>query len=754
MTLPPSNSSAPRSQGFELLYPGVQRWIWQQGWPSLRSIQEAAIPVVLAGEQDLLISAATAGGKTEAAFLPIFSQLKTQPEPGIRVVCLSPLKALINDQYRRLSLIGDALEIPVTPWHGDISLARKNKLWKQPAGILLITPESLEALFVRRGSELPAVFSALSYLVVDELHAFIGSERGKQLQSLLHRVEQVVRRRIPRIGLSATLGDMPLAAEFLRVGRGKQAAIIKSEDDQQTIQLQVRGYRQTEPELDLAPDADITDPDSADLDDEQETKQQDELDIAAHLFKVLRGTTNLIFINSRVDVEQYADRLRRLCKTQHVPNEFWPHHGSLAKAIREDVEKALKSDKPANVVCTTTLEMGIDIGAVKSIAQVSPPFSVSSIRQRLGRSGRQAGVAAIARFYISEVEITPQTSPQDALHPGLVQTIAIINLMIFEKWCEPPVVSKLHLSTLIQQTLSLIAQYGGINAQQLWQVLCQTGAFRQVNQQCFMQLLRQLGAHDLIVQTHDGLLVLGLSGERLVNHYSFYTAFQTPDEYRIMTQGRLLGKLPIVFPLVVGQYLIFAGRRWQIVTVDGDQKVVDVKKATAGKVPKFCGGGGEVHDRIRQEMYRLYCSDEIPRFLDKTAQVLLQEARDNFQRFDLTRRAILSNGSQVLLFCWLGSKVANTIYLLLHQRGLAVELDAIAISIQGVSPEELVEHLRAIAALEDIDPVALAALVPNKVIEKHDQWLGEALLNVNYASSHLDIPTARVALQNILQFKP
>lgn len=743
MTSPLLNSSNDQqaSAGFYQLHPGVQRWVWKQKWPSLRPIQEEAIPLILDAKTDLIISAATAGGKTEAAFLPIFSRLMKEPAMGIRTLCISPLKALINDQYRRLSGIGDELDIAVTPWHGDIDAGRKRRLLNKPTGILIITPESLEALLIRHGSNLSEVFQTLNYLVVDELHAFIGSERGKQLQSLMHRVEQIIRSKIPRIGLSATLGDMGLAAEFLRTGEKAQVKIIESDDDDgREIRIQVRGYREVKPNL-------------VDLEGKTEESEnsQNALDIAAHLFKVLRGETNLIFINSRSNVESYADRLRCLCKDKSLPNEFWPHHGSLSKDIREEVEKALKNDKPSNVVCTTTLEMGIDVGSVKSIAQVGAPFSVSSTRQRLGRSGRKEGDPAIIRFYISEPEVTPQTTPQDALHPELIQTIAIINLMVFEKWCEPPVVNKLHFSTLIQQVLSLIAQYGGINASQLWQVLCLTGPFRQVEKILFIKLLRQLGEKDLIQQTHDGLLILGLKGERLVNHFSFYTAFQNPEEYRIIAGSKTLGTLPINFTLMEGMFIIFAGSRWQVLSVDAERKVVVVKRSSAGRVPKFSGGGGSIHDKIRLKMYHLYTSKDIPPFLDRTAQNLLQEARDNFLRFNLNRHYLLSYGDQTLLFCWAGDEVIRTIHLLLHARGLKVCIDGIAISIKDLSIDEVLEHLKVLIDTEPINPFQLASFVPDKIIEKHDHFLSEELLSLNYASSYIASQRAWETLKEIVQ---
>ncbi len=745
------------SSAFWQLHETVRRWIWEQHWIELRDIQEQSIGPILAGNTDLIVAAATARGKTEAAFLPIFSCLADDLEgsavKGIQALYISPLKALINDQYRRLSALGDYLQIPVHPWHGDIAASRKRSLLKHPAGILLITPESLEALFIRYGPQMVRLFSPLKYVVVDELHSFIGSERGRQLQCLLHRLELAVRRIVPRIGLSATLGDMALAADFLRPGQAQAVLSIQSSEAGQEIKLQLRGYRQRSPFLQL---------DGLDLDDrnstlhpeamgrqtpeiaDPETRQATESDqrptdnIAAHLFKVLRGEKHLIFINSRQDVERYADLLRRHCEDLHVPNEFFPHHGSLAKELRQEAETALKqTNRPASAVCTTTLEMGIDIGAVASIAQIGAPHSVASTRQRLGRSGRRQGDAAILRLYLAEPEVTAQTPPEKSLHPPLLQAIAVINLLL-QGWYEPPSIGQLHLSTLIQQLLSLIAQHGGVRPDQSWQVLCQTGPFRTVDQTLYMQLLRSLGACDLLQQSQDGLLLLGMAGERLVNHYSFYTAFATPEEYRIIGHGKTLGTLPIAYPLIEGMFIIFAGQRWQVLAVDEERRVVDVTQATAGRVPYFGGEGLLLHDRIRQEMFQLYTTCEVPMYLDDMACELLCEARDQFARYGLEESYCLLDGDQTLLFLWRGSLVSNTIFVQLLARGLRVDRGAIALTIRNTSPAQLLGHLRAIAQQGTADAIALAATVRNKRSEKHDRFLNEELLCRNYAARALD----------------
>ena len=190
MTSPPSSSDLP-TDTFELLHPDVQRWIWHKGWSSLRDIQAIAIDALLRGTGDLLIAAATASGKTEAAFLPILSKLAQSPRDGVRALYVGPLKALINDQFLRLEELCDKLELPVVKWHGDAPTAAKQKLVSRPRGIVLITPESLEAIFVRRPERLSLLFANLDFIVIDEVHAFLGTERGVQLASLMKRLDAV-----------------------------------------------------------------------------------------------------------------------------------------------------------------------------------------------------------------------------------------------------------------------------------------------------------------------------------------------------------------------------------------------------------------------------------------------------------------------------------------------------------------------------------------------------------------------------------
>ncbi|MCP2259095.1 ATP-dependent helicase Lhr and Lhr-like helicase [Streptoalloteichus tenebrarius] len=746
MSSPPSVSETAfrgSSSHFALLHRKVQRWVHAQRWQRLNDVQEAAIPHVLEGRDDVVISAATAAGKTEAAFLPICSALLADERgggPGIRALSVSPLKALINDQHRRLDELCEHLDIPVHRWHGDVASAAKSRVLAAPNGILLITPESLEAMFVLRGHDVGRIFRALRWVVIDEMHSFMGTERGAQLQSLLHRVELATRRRVPRIGLSATLSDMASAAEFLRPGQGDEVRVLASEHGGGEVRLQVRGYLNTASKP--APPED-----GEPVAEGSSTRQ-----IADHLFRALRGRNNLVFVNRRSEAELYADRLRTLSEDHQVPNEFFPHHGSLAKGVREHVEERLRGGRPTTAVCTSSLEMGIDIGTVASVAQIGAPPSVSSLRQRLGRSGRR-GEPAVLRLYVAADEVVADTPPQDQLRAELFQAVAMIDLL-GRRWYEPADASSLHLSTLVQQVLSVIAEHQGARAAELFRTLCGSGPFRHVDRSVFVELLRDLGAADLVRQEPDGLLLLGRTGERLVEHFSFYSAFATREEYRLVNGPRTLGTLPVAFPTPVGSLLIFAGRRWRVVSIDDQAKLIEVELAHGGRAPTFLGLAAEVHDEVRRRMRLWYESDVVPAYLDAGAQRLLDEGRDAYRRLRLARDPAVAHGDETVVFPWLGDRILNTLVVWLTKSGFDTARDGVALTVSHSTPAQLRHAFQQMLTDDGTTAEDLAASVPNTIVDKHDEHLGDQLRVRAYAAGHLDLAGARAALADMLERMP
>lgn len=729
------------SGSFDRLDPGIQRWIWRQGWDDLRPIQERAIPLLLPADQDLILAAPTAGGKTEAAFLPILTTLAQRDAEGLGALVVSPLKALINDQHRRLEELGGEIGIPVHRWHGDVGQAKKRQVLEGAGGLLLITPESLEALFVRRGPALPELFADLLYVVIDELHSFIGSERGRQLQSLLHRVELATRRSIPRVGLSATLGDLGLAAEHLRPGQPERVESIEDRDGGGEVRLQVRGYRRS-PQVDSEAAGGSEDSDG--LTPEAESIGQD-------LFRRLRGGHHLIFANRRRDVESYADLLGRFSETERVPREFHPHHGSLSAELRSAAEKAMQEARPASILCTTTLELGIDVGRIESVAQIGAPPSVASMRQRLGRSGRAGRAPSILRIYLEVPPVDVRTPPHVEILPTLVQTVAMVELLI-EGWVEPPRPEALHLSTLVQQLLSMIAQHGGVSAEQAYGALCRSGPFRGVEVPLFRDFLRCLGEAELIRQVHTGELVVDLAGERLLSHYSFYAAFSSPEEYRLVAHGKTLGTLPISSPLYEGLYLIFGGRRWRVLGVDDEAKVVTLEAAPGGRVPNFPGASSaQVHDEVRRRMLQVYRQVPQPRYLDRRAARFLAEACEAYSRLGLDERSLVPVGEDCLFFPWVGDLALGTLAVWLGAFGdQRVTIEGVALRFEARTPETVLDLLDKAWTAGPPDPLRLAAAVGTKQSEKHHVFLDDRVLDAELAADRFDPGRAHQALQVVL----
>lgn len=771
------------SSSFYLLDEQVQRFIWTQGWTELRDAQEQAIPLLVNADRDVIIAAATAAGKTEAAFLPSLTHLLRPENDGKLILYISPLKALINDQFGRLDLLCEELKIPVWPWHGDISSSLKTRFYKKPAGVLLITPESVEAMLCNRGSSTASIFKQLAYIVIDELHAFIGSERGKQLQSLMHRIELAIGRTVPRIGLSATLGDMRLGADFLRPAAGAQVAIIDSKENRPNLQILVKGFEEpvlvkksknnspaekSYGESSVATDdsgkernienAEISGRVESDEDDEDEepeavTPEQ----VAVHLFQNLRGENNLIFPNSRREVERYTHLLSRMCEKAQVPNEFWPHHGNLSKEIRAETEAALKrKDRCATAVCTNTLELGIDIGAVNSVAQIGPPPSVASLRQRLGRSGRRPGKPAVLRGYCIENAITPQSDLATQLRVGTVQMVAMITLLI-EGWFEPPATKGVHLSTLVQQLLSMISERGGINAAQGFKALLSEKApFAGLSQNEYMGLLRHLGSLELLMQESSGLLLHAPVGERYVNHYTFYAAFATEEEFRLVAGSRIIGSLAVSHMLTPGQHILFGGKTWRVEEINEREKTIVVARSRAGKPPTFTGGVGRVHTVVRQRMRRILREDEPVTFLDTQGKRFLTEARDTYRRMALDNQIIIDSGGYFLIATWSGDAVNDVIAALFTSHSIsACSTDlGVVVAKSGKEKAFVIDVLNeACAKFPSTNELLEGAA--NLDQEKWDWALPKPLLQKAYASLYLDTEGAKKWLkENIAAAAP
>ena len=722
---------------FDLLHEKVRRWIWQQGWEGLRDVQERSIPILLGGERDLVIMAATAGGKTEAAFLPIVSRLASEPSAaggGFQAIYVSPMRALINDQFGRMESLCGELDVEVTKWHGDVAESVKARARKSPSGVVLITPESLEALLVRRGKEVARLFLGLRYVVIDEMHVFLDDPRGKQLQSVLHRIDLASGASPVRVGLSATLADEDAARVFLRPLDPARVDVLPPGLGGPPIKLQLRGYVRPANFRQAAPanrGGEVVVPvDPADA------------AIARHLFETHRGHRSLIFAGARGAVETITVRLSEMGEALGVPEEFFAHHGNLSREHREHAEQRMKDrSRPASIVCTTTLELGIDVGEIEAVAQLGPGHTVSGMRQRLGRSGRRPGQAAVMRVYVKEGELTETTHPLDALRAHTVQATAMLNLML-RKWNEPPEPRRLHLSTLLHQVMALVGQQGGVAPAEAWDILVRSGTFSGVDAELFKRLLRRMGQPEvaLLEQARDGTLLPGPAGERLLESRDIFAVFMSPEEYKVIAEGgRAIGQVPGENPFTPGEMLMLAGRRWRIVEVDAERRELSVRPARGGNPPVFGGDLRPPWDGVVEEMRRVWEDLSFPAYLDATAKQLIVEARTTYDRMGLRGASVARHEGQLLLFPWVGERRQQALILALARDELEPAQLGVAVTVSADKEAALVRTLTRLAGGTPPDALELAALVENKEIEKFDAFLGDELLNLAWARDRIDV---------------
>lgn len=730
---------------FDKLHPDIQHSLWDMNWRELRPLQSDAINAWFDGPADLLLMAHTAAGKTEAAFLPILSVIASDHGAGsFRVLYVGPLKALINDQFRRLDQLCERAEIPVHRWHGDVDAGKKRKAAETPSGVLLITPESLEAMLMLRGREIPRLFARLEAVVVDELHSFLDGERGRQLSSLLNRLESAKGGTRPRrVGLSATIGGTEAALSWLQAGAGTAARLIEGEPSSQ-FRLLVKAFVTAEPVK------------NSDEDEEPEVEHSGLLGIAEHLHANFRGKTNLVFCNAKNQIEELADLLQSIAKRKNVPLEFQVHHGSLSREIRMDVEKALQSGKPCTALCSSTLELGIDVGHCDAVGQVNPPHSVSSLRQRLGRSGRREGSVPTMWLYLPLKEPSPNASASDKLYFPLLRAVAEIELML-EKWVEPPFENRFDSSTLIQQVLSTIRQTGGMNAADLHRMVTRAPSFNHVTPVLFADLLRDLAASDLIEQTTAGDLILGLEGEHITANYEFYAAFDAQEEWDVTWKQHTIGSLVPAPGYQPGSCMLLAGKRWVIRDLDQKRKVIVVEPA-ARKLPLiFPGWSGHVHRRIRQKMIEVLHGKTLPDYLDASAHERLQNARAFAKDTGIANWAWVRDGSQMLLVNCGGSRENQLLATYMAVNGIATRAwpahsFELGLVFDGAATAaEVNKLLRAFSAAppdsaslcersfkEDVPPVG-----------KHGHYLGRTLRAKSFSAANFDLEGARSILSDL-----
>ncbi|MDB9311654.1 DEAD/DEAH box helicase [Spirulina sp. CS-785/01] len=707
---------------FNQLAPYLQDYIYRQEWTEFRPVQLAACEVLFEKSGHLLLASATASGKTEAAFLPILSLLHNTPSSTISVLYISPLKALINDQYTRLNDLLKESKTQVFAWHGDISSHRKRQLLDHPQGILQITPESLESLLINHTKNLSRLFGDLRFIIIDEIHTFLESQRGLQVLCQLVRLSRHTGITPRRIGLSATLGDYEVAKAWLTGGTTLETHAPTIPDTGRQVRLAVEQFT-------IDPDIPPT-----------------ENPYYRHIFELTINSKSLIFANSRTDTEAVINSLRQIAKNEGLPDIYYTHHGSISGDFRQDAELAMRNDPVAVTAATLTLELGIDIGELERVIQLNAPFSVSSFLQRLGRTGRR-GMPADMRFICQEKETESNTFAEQ-FPWQLLQCIAIIQLYLEDRWLEPLEPPKYPYSLLYQQTLSVLATHQELSPAALAEEVLSLPVFAAISLEDYRHLLRYWLQLDHLQETEQGNLILGIQGEKQVNNYQFYAVFESPVEYLVHGEA---GKIGSIFnPPSLGAKLSLAGQTWQVLDIDKTRKMVLVKPVEGVGSMAWRGRGKlSIHQRILEKIRDILASDSHYPYLLENAARRLQESRLLFRRFQLAENPVIFEEGVYYLFPWLGSKRFNTLEKLIYIF-LANKLDIkVRRSVRPYyfvlqSPnfltwesiqQEIADLLATGLSSEDI---ASFLEIPQR--DKYDEYIPNYLLRKAYAGDELELP--------------
>ncbi len=718
--------------------PFVREFIYRRGWTELRDVQLDAARVILGSDDNLLLSSSTASGKTEAVFFPILADLCVRPSDslGVSVLYIAPLKSLINDQFARLDELLEESHIPVFHWHGDVGASHKTKFLKDPHGILQITPESLESMLMNRSADIQRIFGALRYVVIDEIHTLIGADRGGQVLCLLARIARLTGRNARRIGLSATVGDPHLTAEWLGAGSGREtrAPIPAPQKLRWRLGLQHFYIQNSAADQTTAVrSAEETATHSAIADAGME-----------YLYDAVRHRKALVFSNSREETELVTATLRQIARMRGERDRFLIHHGNLSAALREDAEMKMKDDSYDAVACATvTMELGIDIGKLERVVQVDAPTTVSGFLQRLGRSGRREAPPEMMMIFREETPLPNAPLPQ--LIPwGLLRGIALIQLYVEERFIEPPRVRNMPLSLAFHQTVSILAAGGEMTPKMLAERVLSLPPLSALPKEVYRSLLIAMVNEEVLEMTEEKGLIVGLKGERLVNSFKFYAVFKDSEDYTVRNESEEIGT--ITNPVPKGERFALAGRVWEVEDVDVERRLLYVHPVEGKMEISWPGDSGEIHTRVLQRMRQILTEDtEYPYLLPNAAERLAAARRvARATGIDRARLIPLSDTS-VCLFPWLGTRAFRTLrrYLMKNAGEFGISnLESegccyMTFKITYGTKDTLLSAIREKMLREGMDAEALVASGETPIFDKYDEYIPAELLRQAYAADRL-----------------
>lgn len=607
---------------YNLLRREIREYIYDEGWESLRKIQEASIKQVHNTKNNLILAAPTASGKTEAAFLPAINSVEDWSS-GLKIIYISPLIALINDQFRRIYELCEYMDIPVTSWHGEASRSKKNKLLKQPKGILLITPESIEAMLSLRPGEAKGLFKGTEWIIVDEIHSFLENNRGIQLRSLIERTKLYMEKEPRFIGMSATLNrdDYNIVKNFFISNRETNVLLDSSKNPLETT----KSYYE----------ANIK---------KESTKALKEI------FDYSQRESMLVFPNSRGEVERLSVGLSKIGKQSGSNTRYFAHHASVSKDMRLTAENFAKNSKGElfTICCTSTLELGIDIGSVDSIVQYNAPHSVASLGQRLGRSGRKE------RKNILHFIATDEWS--------LLQGLA--SLSLYEEGSIDRIDSILKpYDVLGHQIISILLENTGVPFEGLCNINKSFNSWKDIENNEYQELIDYMIKEEYI-EILEGEAITGIKTEKLLRGGEFFAHFETENNFSVYNSQKKIGEIPLSPGVQVGINIFLSAQVWKITDIELRSKKIYVNKAIDGNPPTFFGSGGNVTNEIRNRMKTILSDEKYWGLYNDAIKEILSKLSEENLRHD--GYLWIEKDDKIGLRTFKGTKINRTLQLLFN----------------------------------------------------------------------------------------
>jgi ATP-dependent Lhr-like helicase len=578
----------------EKLHPGLQRRIKESGWSALLPIQEEAIPFILDGH-DCVIQAPTAGGKTEAVLFPTLTRAALTNSTGVRVLYVAPLRALLNNLQDRCERYAGDCCLNAFKWHGDVSQKDKIDAMQLPPQLLLTTPESIEAILLRKAGW-QQLFAGLTSIIVDEVHNFAASDRGGHLVSLLERIEQGIKRQPQRIALSATVANIEDFILWLAGNSRSRGRIIDVPTTEKAKDFEVALFARDDDNA-TSPAADTP------------TFRR-----FVRVYEILHGKRSIVFVRSRRVAEAMAQALGDTKKIGLSPNlKIRTHHSAISKFFREEAERLIQvaSEQGINgIISTSTLELGIDIGEIDRIVQLDALTSPSTFLQRVGRTGRRAGRPQCFRGLCVDLK-------------DLVLLTAVVNLGL-RGVSETLPLHRRCFHLLAHQLICLALQHNGVEPDCAWSILSHAHSFADIARIEFDRLVAHM-IETSYLRDVDGLLVVADNTEK---HFlgagwrRLFAVFDSAPLYEVYEKKNQVGTLDACFVESLTPPFLFmlAARPWKALAVDYKRRIVRAKRSTNANAPRwFSFGGPDVPFETAREVGLLTHSNAKPSFLDPDA---------------------------------------------------------------------------------------------------------------------------------------